>query len=139
MEAHDEDHKIRKIQLEQIKNFINKNSNGDDPVLFGGDFNISDKIKISKEVFIILQYYIEQFIIKILYNSNFLAIHSGRIKIISTDIAFVSYLLNESKNPYNSEINNQDSDVLSINYQEHLDSYIDDIEIMNDETVTIED
>lgn len=101
--------------------------------------NISDKIKISKEVFIVLQYYIEQFIIKILYNSNFLAIHSGRIKIISTDIAFVSYLLNESKNPYNSEINNQDSDVLSINYQEHLDSYIDDIEITNDEPDTIED
>lgn len=101
--------------------------------------NISDKIKISKEVFIVLQYYIEQFIIKILYNSNFLAIHSGRIKIISTDIAFVSYLLNETKNPYNSEINNQDSDVLSINYQEHLDSYIDDIEITNDEPDTIED
>ena len=101
--------------------------------------NMADKIKISKEVFIILQYYIEQFIIKILYNSNFLAIHSGRIKIISTDIAFVSYLLNETKNPYNSEINNQDSDVLSINYQEHLDSYIDDIEITNDEPDTIED
>ena len=101
--------------------------------------NMADKIKISKEVFIILQYYIEQFIIKILYNSNFLAIHSGRIKIISTDIAFVSYLLNETKNPYNSEINNQDSDVLSINYQEHLDSYIDDIEITNDEPDTIQD
>jgi histone H2A len=101
--------------------------------------NMADKIKISKEVFIILQYYVEQFIIKILYNSNFLAIHSGRIKIISTDIAFVSYLLNETKNPYNSEINNQDSDVLSINYQEHLDSYIDDIEITNDEPDTIED
>ena len=101
--------------------------------------NMADKIKISKEVFIILQYYIEQFIIKILYNSNFLAIHSGRIKIISTDIAFVSYLLNETKNPYNSEINNQDSDVLSINYQEHMGSYIDDIEITNDEPDTIED
>jgi len=101
--------------------------------------NITSKIKISKEVFIVLQYYIEQFIIKILHNSNFLAIHSGRIKIISTDIAFVSYLLNESKNPYNSELNNQDSDVLSINYQEHLDSYIDDVEINNDETDSIEE
>ena len=80
-------------------------------------------LKISKEVFTIIQYFIEQFIVKILYNSNFLAIHSGRIKVLSIDIAFISYLLNDSKNPYNSIIKDN-SDVLSINYQEHLDSYI---------------
>lgn len=94
------------------------------------------QIKISKEVFIILQYYIEQFIIRILYNSNFLAIHSGRIKVISSDIAFISYLLNEYKNPYSSNIS-EGSDVLSITYQEHLDGYIDEIEI-NSENIVID-
>jgi histone H2A len=98
--------------------------------------DIGSPIKISKEVFIILQYYIEQFIIKILYNSNFLAIHSGRIKVISSDIAFISYLLNEYKNPYSPDIN-EESDVLSITYQEHLDGYIDEIEI-NNENITID-
>jgi histone H2A len=81
-------------------------------------------LKISKEVFIIIQYYIEQFIVKILHNSNFLAIHSGRVKVLSIDIAFTSYLLNDTKNPYNSIIK-EESDVLSINYQEHLDSYVE--------------
>jgi hypothetical protein len=68
-------------------------------------------------VFIILQYYIEQFIVKLLYNSNFLAIHAGRVKLSSIDIAFMSYLVNNSKNPYNSNLRDI-SDVLSIDYQE---------------------
>jgi histone H3/H4 len=80
--------------------------------------NIVDvNIKISKDVFIILQYYIEQFIVKLLYNSNFLAIHAGRVKLSSIDIAFMSYLVNNSKNPYNSNLRDI-SDVLSIDYQE---------------------
>jgi histone H2A len=67
-----------------------------------------DNIKISKDVFIILQYFIEQYIVKILYNANFLAIHSGRVKLIPTDIALVSYFFNDSKNPYtNNTKNNQ--------------------------------
>ena len=66
----------------------------------------NENVKISKDVFIILQHFIEQYIVKIFYNSNFLAIHSGRVKLLSTDIAFISYLYNDSKNPYNSLINN---------------------------------
>lgn len=85
----------------------------------------NNSLKISKDVFIILQYYIEQFIIKILHNSNLLAIHSGRIKIVSIDIAFISYLLNETKNPYNSIIRDE-PDVLSIDYQEQLHAYNED-------------
>jgi histone H2A len=91
-------------------------------------------LKISKEVFIVLQYYIEQFITKILYDVNFLTIHSGRIKVLPIDIAFISYLHNESKNPYNSIIKD-DSDVLSINYQEHLDSYIDNIDFNGEQNI----
>lgn len=63
----------------------------------GKDF---EQFKISKEVFIILQYFIEQYIVKILYNANFMAIHAGRVKLLSVDIAFVSYLLDNLPNPY---------------------------------------
>ncbi len=58
------------------------------------------QFKISKEVFIILQYFIEQYIVKILYNANFMAIHAGRIKLLSVDIAFITYLLDNLPNPY---------------------------------------
>ena len=77
----------------------------------------TDNIKISKDVFIILQYFIEQYIVKILYNANFLAIHSGRVKLVSADIALISYFFNDSKNPYiNNTINNtQFLDIFNIN------------------------
>lgn len=58
------------------------------------------QFKISKEVFIILQYFIEQYIVKILYNANFMAIHAGRVKLVSVDIAFITYLLDNLPNPY---------------------------------------
>lgn len=64
-----------------------------------------ENVKVSKDVFIILQHFIEQYIVKLFYNANFLAIHSGRVKLISTDIAFISYLFNDSKNPYNNITN----------------------------------
>jgi histone H3/H4 len=46
-------------------------------------------IKISKNVFIVLQYYIEQFLINLLTHANLLAIHSGHIKLLPTDIDLV--------------------------------------------------
>jgi hypothetical protein len=63
-------------------------------------------IKISKDVFIIIQYFIEQIVIDILHNANFAAIHSGRIKLMPNDITFVDFLMNKtSVNPYESCIN----------------------------------
>ena len=44
--------------------------------------NKNDSTKFSKDVFIVLQYFIEQYIVGLLRNSNFLAIHSGRVKLI---------------------------------------------------------
>lgn len=85
----------------------------------------TEKFKISKYTFIILQHFIEQYIVNLLYKTNFLAIHSSRIKVTSTDIIFMSYLINNSKNPYNLSIDDN-TDVLSIDYQEQLDNYIDD-------------
>ena len=94
----------------------------------------NEKFKISKYAFIILQHFIEQYIVNLLYKTNFLAIHSSRIKVTSTDIIFMSYLINNSKNPYNLP-NDENTDVLSIDYQEQLDNYIDD-EIISDDSLS---
>lgn len=75
--------------------------------------NSKNIIKISKEVFIILQYFIEQYIVDILKDSNFVAIHAGRVKLMSIDIKLINYLRNKTFNPYNS-INNIE-DIIVIN------------------------
>jgi histone H3 len=51
-----------------------------------------DKIKISKDVFVLLQYYIEQYIVEFLKDANNAAIHSSRIKLIKNDIDFICKL-----------------------------------------------
>jgi histone H3/H4 len=47
-------------------------------------------MKISKDVFIILQYFIEQYVVGILKDANAAAIHAGRVKLMLTDIEFIS-------------------------------------------------
>ena len=65
-----------------------------------------DTIKISKDVFIIVQYFIEQMVIDILHHANFAAIHAGRIKLMPSDITFVDFLMNKtSLNPYENSVN----------------------------------
>ena len=49
-------------------------------------------VKVSKEVFIILQHYIEQYLVGFLRDANRAAIHSGRVKLIPSDIRFISTL-----------------------------------------------
>jgi histone H3/H4 len=49
-------------------------------------------MKISKEVFIVLQYYIEQFIVDFLRDANSASIHCGRVKLMPTDISFICSL-----------------------------------------------
>jgi histone H2A len=92
-----------------------------------------ENVKISKDVFIILQHFIEQYIVKLFYNSNFLAIHSGRVKLLSIDIAFISYLYNDSKNPYNSLLNNnsvfsiyENNEVIEENEEERIEANKDE-------------
>ena len=104
--------------------------------IFLQNSNTENIIKISKNVFIIIQYYIEQYIVKLLYNSNFLAIHSNRVKVLPIDIAFISYLHNNTKNPYNSSISSQnDTDILSIynHINENLSS--NNLLLLNNDTV----
>lgn len=46
-------------------------------------------MKIAKNVFVILQYYIEQYIVSILRDSGSAAIHCGRVKLMPSDINFI--------------------------------------------------
>ena len=65
-------------------------------------------VKISKDVFIITQFFLEQRLINILRNSNFAAIHAGRVKLMAIDIDFVSALSLNTVNPYFCQTNNVD-------------------------------
>ena len=94
-----------------IRNIFFQNSDND------------SNIKISKNVFTIIQYYIEQYIVKLLYNSNFLAIHANRVKLLPIDIAFISYLNNDTKNPYNSSLSSENENNIFMsnnNTYEHI-------------------
>ena len=59
----------------------------------------TEQIKISKEVFITIQYFIEQQLIHLLQQANFAAIHAGRVKLISNDITFISNIQSYNCNP----------------------------------------
>lgn len=65
--------------------------------------NENNSMKVSKEVFIILQYFIEQKIVDILRNANFAAIHANRVKLMPVDINFVQSIISGVKNPYHDE------------------------------------
>jgi len=54
--------------------------------------NYNDGMKISKDVFTILQYFIEQFIIDFLRDANSSVIHCGRVKLLPSDINFICRL-----------------------------------------------
>ena len=56
-----------------------------------------DNIKISKNVFLILQYYIEQYLLELLESANLLAIHAGRVKVIPSDIEFILSIRDKRK------------------------------------------
>lgn len=51
-----------------------------------------EKPRISCQVFLILQHYIEQYMINLLRDANRLAIHCGRVKVTDTDIQFIHKL-----------------------------------------------
>ena len=96
--------------------------------IFNDGLEEENKYKISKNIFIILQHFIEQYICKLFYNSNFLAIHAGRVKVTSIDIAFAAYLNGELKNPYNNpeeETNNvsEETNNVSESVEEELYDY----------------
>lgn len=54
--------------------------------------------KISSEVFTVVQYYIEQWIVDVLRNSNYLALYSNRLKVVPSDIEMVLTLMEKKAN-----------------------------------------
>lgn len=83
--------------------------------------NYNTEMKISKDVFTIMQYFIEQYITDVLYSVGLAAIHAGRVKILSSDISFICMC----KNIQNPTIIDQHIEILSISDQ---DSNLDDID-----------
>ena len=76
-------------------------------------------MKISKDVFIVLQYFIEQQLTTLLRNANFAAIHAGRVKLMSIDIDFVNSMVRGTQNPYQmSDIVNIEEDQVVNNEEE---------------------
>ena len=48
-----------------------------------------ERFKMSKDVFIVLQYFVEQQIVDLLQHANMMAVHAGRIKLTCSDISLV--------------------------------------------------
>lgn len=72
----------------------------------------NNSMKISKDVFIVLQYFIEQYIVNVLHDANLTAIHAGRVKLMPVDINFILAIRDGTQNPYNDTID--ETEVLSI-------------------------
>jgi histone H3 len=92
-------------------------------------------LKISKDVFVTLQYFIEQQLINILQQANFAAIHANRVKLLPMDINFVlsiKYNTNPYKDPnYQSSVLELDSQFVQIpslshNTLEYIDEGLED-------------
>jgi len=92
-------------------------------------------LKISKDVFVTLQYFIEQQLINILQQANFAAIHANRVKLLPIDINFIlsiKYNTNPYKDPnYQSSVLELDSQFVQIpslshNTLEYIDEGLED-------------
>ena len=68
--------------------------------------DVKNNIKISKEAFLYIQYFIEQRLINILQMANNVAIYSGRIKLFPTDIEIVLSVM-ENRMPSFFNVENQ--------------------------------
>ena len=95
-----------------------------------------EKVKISKNVFIILQHFIEQYITDVLRNANYLAIHASRVKLTPVDIGLISFLNGKSKNPYHYDVLpeiNEEDDAFSYNEDNtlsHVTSFSTNIDLL---------
>ena len=93
-----------------LKNIKKQQKNSDSLILSKSPFEkmvrehlkkyLSDNVKVSKEVFLVLQHFIEQYIINKLYHSNYLTIHANRVKLLPIDIELYHHFSENEKNPY---------------------------------------
>jgi len=59
-----------------------------------------EKVKISKNVFLTLQYFVEQSIVSLLHKAYKAAIHAGRVKLVVSDIEFIQGLESTPEEPH---------------------------------------
>ena len=78
------------------------------------DKHSESPLKISKDVFVTLQYFVEQQLIHILQQANFAAIHANRVKLLPMDINFI-LSIKYNTNPYKDP--NYQSSVLELDEQ----------------------
>ena len=102
------------------------------------------EMKISKDVFIILQYFIEQYIIDVVKNAGDAAIHANRVKILPCDISFVCKCKGIADPLRNNErveilsISNQDSDIDDMD-EEDIDNIINEEDLEDELEHDIQD
>jgi len=114
-----------------LKNIKKQQKNSDSLILSKSPFEklvrehlkkyLSENVKVSKDVFLVLQHFIEQYIIDKLYHANYLTIHSNRVKLLPIDIELYHHFSENDKNPY---INKDTVNLLSIdeNLEEEEDA-----------------
>jgi histone H3/H4 len=99
-------------------------------------------MKISKTVFVILQYYIEQYIVNVLRDANDAAIHSGRVKLMPADILFICKLRNiHLIDPKSSnEESDEDADEkIEVESEEESEEDVEDAEELEESEGDVED
>jgi histone H3 len=87
-------------------------------------------MKISKDVFIILQYYIEQHVVSILKDANAAAIHANRVKLMLNDVDFICTLRGFSINK-SDKSDKPDKKSTTKNDVDNVDN-VDDVNDIND-------
>ena len=97
-------------------------------------------IKISKDVFIVMQYFVEQKLIQLLQYSNFASTHANRVKLLPADIKFIISLYENGipykkllKNGYIEEVNEED--IEEVNEKDIEEVNEKDIEEVNEEDI----
>jgi histone H3/H4 len=82
-------------------------------------------MKISKDVFTVLQYFIEQQIVDILRNSNLAAIHANRVKLMPNDINFIMNLRNGNSKQSFTDLD-IDANTIDDDIEEELEDELSD-------------
>ena len=62
--------------------------------------SIKSDAKISSDVLTLIQYYIEQWLVDVLRNANYIALYSNRLKVVPTDIEMVLALMEKRVPPF---------------------------------------
>ena len=104
--------------------------------LLGESSNREEKVKVSKEVFTVLQYFVEQHLVGVLSAANKVAIHSQRIKVIASDIRIVQEIRNELSS---ATLGKVESSVDSVEVKEDVTDSVpsfEDIDTNHDGVIT---